>query len=45
MDKKSARGKKYIFEGYVLNSMTSLALVESRLSQREIFLDKDASEL
>lgn len=37
--------KKNVFEGYVLNSTTSLALVESRLSQREIFLDKDASEL
>lgn len=34
--------EKILFEGYVLSSMTSLALVESRLSQREIFLDKGA---
>lgn len=34
-----------LFEGHVLSSMTSLALVEGKLSQREVFLDKGVSEL
>ena len=38
-DEQSAM-EKNLFEGYVLSSLTSVALVEGRLNQREIFLGR-----
>lgn len=43
--RQAIRNGKNFAEGYVLHSMTSLALEKGRLRQREIFLDKGASEL